>query len=45
MAIHARQFDPDDRGPLDGLRVLEHVAAGGREHADAAARGLRRRRL
>ena len=23
MAIHARQFDPDDRGPLDGLRVLD----------------------
>ncbi|MYK34248.1 MAG: CoA transferase, partial [Chloroflexi bacterium] len=23
MGLHARQFDPDDRGPLDGLRVLD----------------------
>ena len=23
MGIHARQFDPGDRGPLDGLRVLD----------------------
>ena len=23
MPIHTRQFDPDDRGPLDGLRVLD----------------------
>ena len=23
MGLHAMQFDPDDRGPLDGLRVLD----------------------
>ena len=23
MGIHARQVDPDDRGPLDSLRVLD----------------------
>ena len=23
MGFHGRQFDVDDRGPLDGLRVLD----------------------